>query len=161
MAANSKSLFPEPINKDELYASHEYSAQLYVVADQTVMPGFYPWSFAIHDENTETWTTYEVRKSPTDKYPVKHVHNTVPGIPGLAFRFFELASIPYTWLPEVYKVCESACVPGVGGKRCSHVYVEYIVDCLKKAGIVGETQVNYLFCRLERIYENDYARWDT
>jgi hypothetical protein len=72
MAANSKSLFPEPINKDELYASHEYSAQLYVVADQTVMPGFYPWSFKIHDENTETWTTYEVRKSPTDKYPVKH-----------------------------------------------------------------------------------------
>jgi hypothetical protein len=145
------------INKDEDYASYVHSAKLYVVADQTDQPGFYHWSFKIYDENTETWTTYEARKSPADKYPVRHVHDTVPDITGLHFQLFELVSIPYHWLREIYKVCESARVPGVGGKRCNYVYVRYIVDCLKRAGIVGETQVNDLFSELERIEENDDA----
>lgn len=161
MDAISKSLLSLRISKNEDCASYVHSARLYVIADQTARPGLYHWSFKIYDENTEKWTTYEARKSPADKYPVKHVHDTVPGITGLDFQLSELVSIPYHWLPEVYKVCESARVPGVGGKRCSHVYVRYIVDCLKKAGVVGETQVNDLFSELERTEESDDSQRKT
>ncbi|KAI6758268.1 hypothetical protein HG530_010508 [Fusarium avenaceum] len=114
MDAVSKSLVSLRIDKDEDCPSYVHSARLYVVADQTARPGFYHWSFKIYNEKTEKWTTYEVRKSPADKYPVKHVHDAVPGTTGLDFRLFELVSIPCHWLPEVYKACESARVPGVG-----------------------------------------------
>ncbi|KIL93872.1 hypothetical protein FAVG1_02434 [Fusarium avenaceum] len=161
MDAVSKSLVSLRIDKDEDCPSYVHSARLYVVADQTARPGFYHWSFKIYNEKTEKWTTYEVRKSPADKYPVKHVHDAVPGTTGLDFRLFELVSIPCHWLPEVYKACESARVPGVGGKRCSHVYVRYIVDCLKKAGIVGESQVTDLLSEIERIEECDDSQRET
>ncbi|KAM0240244.1 hypothetical protein ACHAP5_007980 [Fusarium lateritium] len=159
MAIVSKSLVPSSITNDELYEDYLHSAQLYVVVYRAARSGYYPWSFKIRDKNTETWATYGVRKSPADKFPVRHVHDTDPGVPGLDERFFELASFSYTWLPEVYEVCETARIPGVGGKRCSQAYVSHIVDCLMKAGIVGETQVNYLFCRLERVDENEDDRW--
>ncbi|KAM0215328.1 hypothetical protein ACHAPA_004046 [Fusarium lateritium] len=159
MAVDPKSLVSSSITNGELNEDYLHSAQLYVVVYRAARPGFYPWSFKIHDKNRKTWATYEVRKSPIDEYPVRHVHDTDPGIPGLDERFFELASFPYARLPEVYEVCETARVPGVGGKRCSQAYVNHIVDCLKKTGIVGETQVNYLFCRLGRVDENEDDRW--
>ncbi|KAF4439327.1 hypothetical protein F53441_12606 [Fusarium austroafricanum] len=125
-------------------------AQLFVVVNLLSPTIRKPWTFVIFDHATDQWQTYEIRKRQALSHPEILTSNVYPGIDGIGVRYFELASIPTSWVSEVTALVDTVPAPELLKELdCNHSYIRNILIALMEGGIIGESQAYELCVKVD------------
>ncbi|PNP79221.1 hypothetical protein FNYG_07297 [Fusarium nygamai] len=102
------------------------------------------WSFATLNHDKALWLTTQARQTDVPKI------NTDFSYPGDDVKYFEVTSIPSSWLRDVQVRVDL--VPAVQMKidlECNHQYVQDILESLVVGGILGTTQVSDVLLEID------------
>ncbi|KAF5594733.1 hypothetical protein FPCIR_4747 [Fusarium pseudocircinatum] len=93
------------------------------------------WSFATINHANGLWLTTQVRQTNVSK-----IH-TGFSPPGDDVKYFEITSMPNSWLRDVQVRVDLVAAIGIKGDlECNHQYVRDILESLVVGGILGKTQ---------------------
>lgn len=102
------------------------------------------WSFATLNHANSLWLTTQVRQTDISK-----IHTGVSP-PGENVNYFEITSIPNSWLRDVQVRVDLVAALGMKGDlECNHQYVRDILESLVVGGILGKTQVSDVLLELD------------
>ncbi|KAF5561686.1 hypothetical protein FNAPI_3515 [Fusarium napiforme] len=114
-------------------------AQLFIIVHPSNI-----WSFATLNHANGLWLTTQVRRTDVSKI------YTGFSYPGDDVKYFEITSIPNSWLRDVQVRVDL--VPAVQMKSdlvCNHQYVQDVLESLVVDGILGKTQVSDVLLELD------------
>ncbi|KAI1013766.1 hypothetical protein LB503_010634 [Fusarium chuoi] len=114
-------------------------AQLFVIVHASNI-----WSFATLNHANGLWLTTQARQTDVPKV------NTSFSCPGEDVKYFEITSIPTSWLRDVQvRVDLVAAVEMKGDLECNHQYVRDVLKSLIAGGILGKTQVSDVLLEID------------
>ncbi|CZR45723.1 uncharacterized protein FPRO_15101 [Fusarium proliferatum ET1] len=102
------------------------------------------WSFATLNHANGLWLTTQARQADRPKV------STSFSCPGEDVKYFEITSIPTSWLRDVQvRVDLVAAVEMKGDLEYNHQYVRDVLESLVVGGLLGKTQVSDVLLELD------------
>ncbi|KAF5620812.1 hypothetical protein F52700_11138 [Fusarium sp. NRRL 52700] len=130
---------PDAMTRKEADQKSSSHAQLFIIVNASNI-----WSFATFNHGKDLWLTTQARQTDAPKINLSFRH------PGEDVRYFEITSIPNSWLRNVQvRVDLVAAVDMKGDLECNHQYVRDILEILVVGGILGSTQVSDVLLELD------------
>ncbi|KAF5550376.1 hypothetical protein FPHYL_9396 [Fusarium phyllophilum] len=114
-------------------------AQLFIIVHPSNI-----WSFATLSHAKGLWLTTQALQTDIPKI------NPSLSYPGEDVKYFEITSIPNSWLRDVQvRVDLVAAVEMKSDLQCNHQYVRDVLDSLVVGGILGKTQVSDVLLEID------------
>jgi hypothetical protein len=127
------------LTREETNPRSSSHAQLFIIVHPSNV-----WSFATFNHAKSLWLTTQARQTDIPKVILSF------NCPGEDVKYFEIASIPNSWLRDVQiRVDLVPAVEMEGDLECNHRYVRDVLNSLVVGGILGEAQVSNVLLELE------------
>jgi hypothetical protein len=135
---------------------HRTEAELFVVLsliDSIICP---TWSFCICNHGNHSWKTYESWKRGDLGWATLCVSSVYPGIPHVEAKYFQIASIPQSFLDGIMESIRLVRAPHTAPQvDCSKQYVNNVISNLVKAGFLKMRHAKDVFDKIDDYFDRD------